>query len=369
MRAAATEARRESKSTADSRRLGLPSSVGEHAALAYQESLRRAFARAASSAGTFEQDLRIGDVGIRLRFAGQGLPDVFMPPLSPVLSSNGASIDIEVELWDEASTGVGIPEPVWRPRDVVVRGEVRGLPVARVRAQVDSDSGTLTMWDVEARRGIVWAADARRLEYWVRAAPLRSILHWGVAGPRRHLLHAAAMGDEHAGALLVGSGGSGKSTTALACLADGVGFIADDCVLVEIEPSPRALSVYGTARLNPSSLKLLPKLPALQLAPDAPKSVIDVAGARPDLMRRSAAVSAILLPQVTPGPLALRPVTAATALRALAPSTIVQQAHESATGMAVMAALVRRVPAYRLELGSDIAAVPVAIRDLLEARS
>jgi hypothetical protein len=54
-------------------------------------------------------------------------------------------------------------------------------------------------------------------------------------------------------------------------------------------------------------------------------------------------------------------------LRALAPSTILQHADESAAGMAVMAALVRRVPAYHLELGSDIAAVAPAVRDLLGA--
>jgi hypothetical protein len=337
------------------------------AAIAYHDSVRSAFARACRRAGTFEQGLEIGDVGVHLRFAGQGLPRVLLPALSPVLCSNCRRKDIEVELWDERTTGVGIPEPIWRLRDVIARGDVRSLSGGRIRAQVDSWNKILTLWDREPRRGIVWASDAHRLPYWVPAAPLRVILHWSLASRERHLLHAAAVGDERSGALLVGGAHSGKSTTALACLVDGLGYVGDDCVLAETEPSPHVVSVYGTAKLNASSVKLLPELPALRSVPDAPKFIVDVTRARPELMRRSAAVSVILLPQVIPGRLALRPANAAEALRALAPSTILQHADESATGMAVMATLVRQVPAYHLELGSDIAAVAPAIRDLLEA--
>lgn len=341
--------------------------TGEDAAPAYLESVRAAFARASLSAGSFEQGLQIGDAGVRLRFAGEGLRRVLLPALSPVLCSSSGRKDIEVEVWDEGTTGVGIPEPFWRLRDVIARGDVRSLAGGPVRAQVDSWNRILTLWDSDRRRGVMWAGDAGRLPWWVPGAPLRLILHWSLAGPQRHLLHAAAVGDERSGALLVGSGGSGKSTTALACVEGGVGYVGDDYVVVETGSSPRAVSVYGTAKLNAPSVRLLPELAARRLTPDARKFVVDVAGSRPELMRRSAAISAILLPRVTPGRLALRPASAADALRALAPSTILQHADESATGMAVMAALVRQVPAYRLELGSDIAAVAPAIRDLLEA--
>jgi hypothetical protein len=342
--------------------------IGEHAALAYQASVRSAFARAGLRAGIVEQGLQIGDTGILLRFAGCGLPRVLLPALWPVLCSESHPKDIEVELWDETTTGVAIPEPVWRLRDIVARGEVRSLSGGRIRVQVDSCNKVLTLWDCAQRRGIVCAGDAHRLPYWVPAAPLRVILHWSLASRQRHVLHAGAVGDERSGALLVGGAGCGKSTTALACLAGGLGYVGDDCVVAETEPSPRVMSVHGTAKLNAPSVKLLPELPARQLTPDA-KFVVDVADVRPELMRRSAAISVILLPQLTPGRLALRPATAAEALRAMAPSTILQHADESATGMAVMAALVRRVPAYHLELGSEIAAVAPAIRNLLEASS
>jgi hypothetical protein len=355
----------------------------EDPALAYFRRVRRAFAGAARRGGGYaEHRLQIGGVEVRLRLVGVGLGPVVLPALAPVMGRGGGRPDIEVELWDRATTGVGVPPPPWKLRDVITRGDVRGVSGSRIRAQVDTGSESLTMWDSSDRVGIMWAADARRLPYWVRAAPLRSILHWGLASAERHLVHAAAVGDEHSGALLAGPSGSGKSTTALACLQAGLGYVADDYVLAEIAPALRAVGLYGTAKTTIGSLSLLPGLAdAVALTPETPKgvvdiaptpvppkTVVDIARSRPDLVRRSAAISAILLPRITPGRLALRPVAAADALRALAPSTILQHAHESAGGMAVMSALVRRVPAYALDLGSDIAAVAPAIRTLLEAQ-
>jgi hypothetical protein len=238
----------------------------------------------------------------------------------------------------------------------------------QIRAQVDRGNRILTMWDCKCRSGIMWTADAHRLPYWVPAAPLRSILHWGLASPSRHLLHAAAVGDDRSGALLVGPAGSGKSTTSLACLRSGLGYAGDDCVLVETEPYPRALSVYGTAKLNADSVQMLPGLASPHPSPDMPKFIIDVAHAHPRLMQRSVAISMVLVPRVTPGRRALlRPASSAQALRALAPSTLLQHADESATGLALMSRLVRQVPAYILELGSDVPSVGPAIRHVLEA--
>lgn len=356
--------------------VGLPAGLRDEAraaapglrtATAYFESVRRAFSRARLDAGELNRRLQIGDVRFELRFAGHELAAAVLPAFSPLLSSGSGPKDFEVELWDEATTGVGIPEPPWSLRGVIARGDVPTLSGGRIRAHVDGANKILTLWDCKRRRGILWVQDARQLPYWVRATPLRTILHWALASPIRHLLHGGVVGDERAGALLVGRAGSGKSTTSLACLHGGLGYAGDDYVLVETEPSPRAISVYGTAKLDGSGVKLLPGLLALQPFSDAPKLVVDVARTQPRLMRRSVAISVIILPQVTPGRLAVRPAGAAHALRALAPSTILQHADESAAALALMSRLVRQVPAYVLELGSDIAAVAPAVRRLLEA--
>jgi hypothetical protein len=344
-------------------------------ALGYYDVVRRAFARAAARAGLVEQRLEIAGAGVRLHIAGPGLAPVLEPALSPMLhpghdrqDPGPNRQDAVIELWDGASTGVGIPDPPWRRRDVIARGDVRSLYGGRLRAQVYLGDEILTMWDCTNRRGIMWVPDARRLPYWVRAAPMRNMLHWAIAGEARHMVHAGAVGDEQSGALLVGPNGSGKSTTALACLDDGLGYVADDCVLAQIAPAPRASALYGTAKLTASGLRLLPRLARCTVTSAEPKYVVEVARVRPELLRASAAISAILLTRVTPGRLELRPVGPAEALRALAPSTILQHPHESAGGLAVMSALVRQVPAFVLDLGSDIGAVAPTIRTLLEAQ-
>ena len=78
-------------------------------------------------------------------------------------------------------------------------------------------------------------------------------------------------------------------------------------------------------------------------------------------------MSAIVLPQVTGGRKSrLRPVSAAKTLRLLAPSTIIQMPHEARAALDTLAELVRRVPSFRLELGSELESVPPLLDTLLE---
>ena len=58
-----------------------------------------------------------------------------------------------------------------------------------------------------------------------------------------HLLamHSAAVEVDGRGVLLIGASGAGKSTTAMACAAAGLGFLGDDLCLVD----PHSRTVYG----------------------------------------------------------------------------------------------------------------------------
>jgi hypothetical protein len=59
------------------------------------------------------------------------------------------------------------------------------------------------------------------------------------------------------------------------------------------------------------------------------------------------------------------PISPVEALKALAPSTLFQLIGASQKDLRAMAELVRKVPCYRLELGTDLAAIPRAIEQLL----
>ena len=84
---------------------------------------------------------------------------------------------------------------------------------------------------------------------------------------------------------------------------------------------------------------------------------------------RSLSAASILLPRVAHAPSPrLVPVGAAVALLALAPSSLFQLPGGRPDHLRILTNLVRRVPAYRLELSTDSAANADAIRRHLEER-
>ena len=80
---------------------------------------------------------------------------------------------------------------------------------------------------------------------------MRTLFHWLMELYGRQLIHAAAVGTDIGGALIVGKGGVGKSTTSLASLAAGLRFVGDDYVIVGFDPHPTAWSLYCTAKVSP----------------------------------------------------------------------------------------------------------------------
>jgi hypothetical protein len=61
----------------------------------------------------------------------------------------------------------------------------------------------------------------------------------------------------------------------------------------------------------------------------------------------------------------VRPASAAASLAALAPTTVFQLPGDGAEAFARLGALVRNIPSHRLELGTDLAAIPDAIAGVL----
>ena len=349
-------------------------------ALAYRDDLAGAAQRAMAASPPSVHDLRLGGAHVRLRLAGPALEPVLLPALAHGLIERTAEMpDLRIDAWDSESTGIGPPAFPWRPEDVRERGEIRGFNEGAVRTlyQVGGpgagrDFQAISV--VDTARGEAWfvVASGHCVPWYERAAPLRAVLHLGLHRSTRLLVHAAALGHERAGMLLAGAAGSGKSTTAMACVLAGLGYAGDDYVVVDVgDEQLRAHSLYGTAKLAPSSTSLLPELacrfPAVA-GTDGEKLVVDLAGSFPAQMRPAVALSTIVVPSVRPGlsqPRLAR-CSAATALRALAPTTIHQLPSVGGSALAPLAALVRRVPAYTLELGGSPHAAATALTSLLE---
>jgi hypothetical protein len=171
--------------------------------------------------------------------------------------------------------------------------------------------------------------------------------------------------------LLPGKSGSGKSTTALSSLDSELSFLSDDTCIVTCNPRPYVHSLYNTAKLiNEEDIqKRLPYLAPTVSNPDrvdGEKAMMYVNKHFPKKMVRRFPIKAILVLRITgKHETNVVPTTPGTALKAIAPSTILQLPGAGQHVLQLISKLIREVPCYVIELGTDIPAIPAVIANLL----
>jgi hypothetical protein len=331
--------------------------------------MRRLFEQARASDGSTSLSWQIAGVPIGMHIAGSTLG----PRLTPALAHHGPSMsspEVVVHAWDVAEVAGRLPT---YPDDALDGGITAASRVAEapdVRVRYQPDLRALTAYDRGSGTAWYCVADAAELPWWETGAPLRSLLSWVMADRGRVLVHGAAVGSVRGAVLLVGAGGSGKSSTALACLEAGMGFLGDDYCVLEPGDEPIVHTLYGTAKLHADQRDVYPIASRTvlneQREPDD-KVLLWPARQLPEQIVTSAPVRAVVAPTIVPGRASrLEPLSRATALAALAPSSILQLPGAAGDELSAMAGLVRVVPCWRLELGSDRRGVAEALRPLVD---
>lgn len=354
--------------------------------LDYFARLHAAFIRAQCADGEAQtRTFAFGSSTLRLKFASLALVEHFTRALAHLeVSSGKASENVSEELsarhdkslticlLDSATTATPLPTPPWNLDDQLGNGAIRGYNTPRLRTAYFADTETLQMLDVERGIGFYWTQDARRIPYWERGAPLRATLGWWAASRGTQLAHAAGIGTREGGVLLAGKSGSGKSNTALACLSSPLSYAGDDYCLLALESAPRVYSLYNSAKINHADLPRYTQLAAHasnQGQLDKEKALIFLHEQCPEKIIREFPLQAVLLPRVTFAKrTTLAPLSAAQALLGLAPSTILQQPAPNAASLDQLTELVKRVPCYRLELGTCREEIAGTILQLLEKK-
>jgi hypothetical protein len=234
---------------------------------------------------------------------------------------------------------------------------------------VQKQGQLVTAVDWRLNRAYWLVADAASIPYIEKAAPLRLLLGYWLGTRECYLVHAALVGNEQGGVLLVGHSGAGKSTTALACLDAGLGYASDDHCLVSVNGSAYGHSIFGTGKLDFSEMGRFPSLvPAAELSGRGTeeKVVFFLDRLQDHRMSSTFPLRAILLPHISGSThTLLREMNAAAAFKAIAPSCALHFPAARPRALRCFNELVRQVPAYVLELGSDVPSVPIAIRELL----
>jgi len=333
------------------------------------ENFERAQDAASRRAAVVVFAFSLGGIPTRLSVAGPVLAERLVRPFRHLETDPAAlaSPALTIDAWSQAETGIAPPrdlQPAHPPHSVDGRLAYRNQPGGRAIA--------------DRRQGRILACfdAAERLSYSDLAKPFRSLLIPLLHDRGRQLLHGGlvAAAPDAPALLLAGRSGSGKSTVALAALADGFHFLADDHTCLELaEEAVIGHSLYATCGIEPTHLAHFPQLPGDAVAsPDGAKSVVYPMPKAQARLGRSARIAAIVIPEIRPGGVTeTRPTTRGDALRALMPGSIsilvAAPATRESPQFSGIGALVERLPAYRLSLGPDLADIAPALRRLSAA--
>jgi hypothetical protein len=330
-------------------------------------------ARARAGASLVERSLQIAGRAVTLRVAGAALADDLTAPFAHLLQAAGAAAPptrgqpITIDAWHEAETGVA-PDARDRPPLPTPYGVMISSSDGRFVAE-HREHGVVWL-DRQARRIVAWVSSLDRRHLDERARPFHRALAIALGDEDVQLVHAAMVAHGEKGAILVGKGGSGKSTTSLVCLLGGLGFLGDDMVALEPLETQGQLGhcVFASAAIGLHHTERYPLLAAAARRGHhdyEEKSLVCIADLESGRVAPRAKLHAILLPRIT----GLRDTThrrASTreALVALAPSSLLQLGG-GARAFERMSRVVTAVPSFWLELGVDLDQIAPAIRDLL----
>ncbi len=373
-----------------------PAEVADAAAAAFVAAAAAACATAWERDPAAERWLRIAGRCVRVRFAGGRMADAIAPAFAHLECAPLQTADLTIALWDSVSTGIALPPVSWRLDDLDRVGRVRPLCGARFTTVHEPETGQFWMLDRQTRTAVAWMNDLDAVPLWDCIHPLRRLLHTWARGFGADLVHAGAVGIDGDGVLVVGPGGTGKSTTVLAAMQAGLSAVGDDYVLVDGGSTPGSLpsahALYNTMRLHQSHLDRFPGLmahrdhvfrepwsgrdkvtsymsrhlpnrltPGLRLVGIVVPHVVE--GAQSAAVCESAAVSESAAGCES----AAVSESSARALLALAPSTLLQIDPTDDAMFRRLARLCRILPCWRLPLGSDPTRVGGALIGLIKA--
>ena len=121
----------------------------------------------------------------------------------------------------------------------------------------DAQRQLVKIFDLNNQYGVVAYSGRENLPPWEIYSPLKEFIHMLALSQSCVLFHGATLvpSDRHdQGTLIVGPGGSGKSTLTTYGIEKGMLTNGDDYVLVDLrEEKPRCWSVYRTLKLHHSS--------------------------------------------------------------------------------------------------------------------
>lgn len=208
---------------------------------------------------------------------------------------------------------------------------------------------------IDTQNGIAYYAirDPKKLPWWVSGSPLQVIFHVYFRKKGIQLTHSACIANDKSGVLLAGKGGSGKSTTVLACLKEGFSSLGEDYVLLAPD---HVYSIYQTAKWCPYTRILCPEYESYienRDVADQEKALVHYRDLFPSQMISSSPLHAVVSLDI--GTSAhLRKSNLQTSLQSLLLSTVMQLPHPDPCTARLLYGNIKTLDHFHLSLGPDL---------------
>jgi hypothetical protein len=315
---------------------------------------------------------RIAGSVVEFRLAHPALARLFCEALAHIETDLAGDPEFTFHIWDETSSGISAPsledfdktELAGHPEITAFIGSDRYLQVAHDRAMVSAAYRS-------TRQAVVWLRTHSYGPEWECGSPLVTLINWWASEFGYFAVHAGAVGRADGGVLIIGRSGAGKSHTAIACLESDLFYIGDDHCLLGTNDRPISTSLYSTAKLFAADLHRFPTLHKNESGavhtPEG-KAVFFLKEILPERLSPGFPVRAVLLPHHSGRhDTRVEPAHPSAALLAMGPYNVLRWPSFGRTPLAQFAAVLRSLPCFRIETGTDIAQIPKTIASVLDS--
>jgi len=315
---------------------------------------------------------------IKINFLTQELCQQLAPALAHLSSPEEQSPDLTIDVLEGEESANYLPFPKGSSADYIakspgpwgvnLRSGDAGLPKM---LGMPPPNEYLSWLDPNQKHAIQWYRNALEIPYYERGAPLRTLFDWWLDAQNLVFTHGAAIGTGNSGALIVGKGGRGKSTTAISCLrSERLNYIGDDYVALDASGPIVAHSVYSSGKLEADHI--VDKLPQLLPCVDNPKTMVEEKGlfffypSHKEKLKPSTRLTCAILPVVGGGKdTTFKMVGAGKLLLGLASSTIYQSTSVSSHALGILTQTLAGLPCYELHVGTDLDKIPPVVEELI----
>lgn len=337
------------------------------------EDLLKAYLAAAKKSGTEKVILSIANHSSTFFFAGSAIKNCVFPSLSGLISDSSTHLStFKVYLWDTTSGENFLSENL----KAILSKQTKRISTFDRQShyiQYDPQGGILSYVNTTEREAFYFISNIENIPDYEIASPLLMIMNWFCRCNGLLLVHAAGIAYQNTGVLIVGRGGSGKSTTALLSFLNGFDLVGDDYVALSKEQGRWiAHQVYCGSKLMPASLKKLPELLshiANTTNQTQEKRIIMLNAFKRGLVR-SFPIDLILHPKLAfASDSFFETLSMITLMTAFAGSTMLQIPGNDAALLQELGKLCRELPAYFMHLSEDFSEISEKLKIFLASFS